>query len=432
MPTGAQIRQAIIDHRGRPLAARFRASANGTATTVIDAVHLRGDTLGADYFGGEAWLYFPSGSSQPGGIAKLDQFSGLSGAITFSPALGGSTATGDAFEVWMKHHPLEVLKAIDRALQYKCKDWRRRPLSVLAYVENWATSAYDQTAGGVSNATATKQTLDFPQQYQGSALRVTNTGANGYCSSEAFGVQPAQVYRVFGWARALAQTGSIRVRDLTHGADIAVQGTATFSLLGWVYLDFLVTIPAGCEKVQLWLGGADAAFVGDFAGIGFLETSATAFSLPSTVRGTDEVGRVYERTGAAFVSAVQSADDPALNEIGAWRKTRAGRVDLSFPRPPALQYGVYVELAHHYDALWVDYYTANARATGDAATTDCPLEYIEAAAVVELLAGTTDDALKTQFVKAAGELDAIERRLGPEPIVLAEPSRRPLFRRSRI
>jgi hypothetical protein len=71
-------------------------------------------------------------------------------------------------------------------------------------------------------------------------------------------------------------------------------------------------------------------------------------------------------------------------ELGCRRERAAARVRITVPET---SYGVFWEERHFYDALQTDYWTNVHRVTGDTASTDCPLEYVAAATVCELLEG---------------------------------------------
>lgn len=425
MPTGIQIRGAM---QKRGLVELGKTTGAGGLDYLLDATRLKMSKLAANHFG-DAYLRVIAGDVNNNGyVGQLERINPALGYAYVSPPVANAFASGATYEIWkfgIKGD--EPDRARDRALRGKTSHWRLKALSVLRDVSEWSTAAYAAGAGGVTNAAGAVQTLDFPEEYFEKAMRVSNSGGNGILASEAYKVQPQQTYRIFGYVSARADTPSIRIRNLA-GSDVALDQTATFTLMGWQYFEHTFTIPAGCERIEVWLGGAAATCVADWAGIGLLPQQATEIVLPSRVRAQRNVGRVFLH---ADQSTFQSADRRGLVEIPCWRERAAARVRLRFPHAVASAYGVYYEERHFFAALQTDYLTALDRTTGDAASTDCPLEYIEAATVVELLESMPRDAdLEKKYLVAVKDLNQIERDMGPEPMVPPEPSRgRPSLRR---
>lgn len=351
-----------------------------------------------------------------GYVGKLTHRDVDNGYLYVSPDFPAVTGAGVAYELWgMGITPDDVCRARDRALKGRCSNWRPMPLSVLPDITSWSTSAYSSTAGGETDSDATVQTMDFPHEYFEQSMLVTNSGAAGYESSPSYYVQDGDQYRVVGWVSVRAQTASMRVRDITNGADISLSNTSTFTLRGWQYFDLTLTTPADCGEIQIWPGGASASCIAEWAGVGLAPVGAEVFTLPARVRSKNDVGLVYARTGPVSTSQA-SASTPELVEIACTREFSAARVRLTFPGgiPP---YGIFWEERHYYAALQSDYYTATDRVTGDTASTDCPLEYIVAATVCELLEGRTQTK---EFGDVLGlatqDLNAWDSTLGPEPV----------------
>lgn len=350
-----------------------------------------------------------------GYVGKLTRRDPANGYLYVSPVFPAVTGAGVAYELWgMGIAPDDADRARDRALEERCSNWRPMPLSVLPDVTAWSTSAYSSTAGGETDAAATVQTMDFPHEYFQQSMLVTNSGADGYEASPSYYVQDGDRYRVVGWVSTRAQTASVRARDITNTADITISETATFTLRGWLYFELTFTVPTGCQEVQLWLGGASASCIAEWAGVGLLPVGAEVFTLPARVRSKNDVGCVYARTGPTGTNQ-GSAATPELVEIGCDREFSAARVKLTFPGglPDC---GVFWDERHYYTALQTAYMTATDRVTGDTASTDCPIEYVTAAMVCELLEGRAQtEELQAVLLRATMDLAAWDEQLGPEP-----------------
>ncbi len=409
--TGQQIRERIA--RRRREMAYLGQSTGGTSTTCVDTVNLRGDTLPADYFGADAWIRFTTGSNA-GFVGKVDQVSGASGTITFSPAAVNAVVANDRYEIW--RHGIradEPDAARDRALISRCAMWRLKVLSVLTDVETWGAQG---TGVGASTV------LDFPNELFAASNVVTNAALNDGIKSESYYVQPQgspgglSSFRIFGDVSVHAGTGKIRVRDITNNADIALNGLAQFTLRGMQRFDCTFQVPAGCQEIQVWPTGAEANAVVEWAGVGLLPMNISRLNLQARVLSEAEVGRVYGWRGPQ-----QNPHRPEYVRLPVERHRSAARVELIFGEVPGSVGAVYYMEQHHYAALQTEYLAQGDRTTGDTATTDCPLEYIEAATVVELLENVARDGALTQLYQTAlKDLAFWDRKVGALPISVEE------------
>lgn len=423
MTTGRELSAAILDKRG--LGMRSKTTAAGGTTYLVDTERLSFDTLDPNQYNG-AYVRIHDDANNEGFVGAVTDIDPATGRLYFSPAVANAIADDAEYEVHFYSHPDESYKARDRALEGRCSHWRLRELSVVASVDTWSVAAYSGDAGGETNAAGSLVDLAFPSQYFAQALRITNSGANGIVGSPTKTVQPGQQMRVTGWVSVTAETAKIRLRDITNGADIALSGEDEFTLPGWQYFDLQGVVPAGCGKVQLWPGGDSASCVADWAGLAMIPVQQEVFVLESRVRSERDVGRVYVRP--TLVDPAWSADVLDLQEIGCHRERASSLVRLRFPSAPALGGGVFYEERHFYTALQTAYNTAAERVIGDEAETDCPLEYLRDATVVELLEGRVGESaeLNLTLLETLKDLAYWERQMGPEPIAVARPAgRRP-------
>lgn len=348
-----------------------------------------------------------------GHVAKINYPDHADGDLTYDPAATTAIATATRYELW--YHgiwPDFVDKAKDRALTTRCSRARAKPMSVLPDVEDWPVAAYSATAGGTTDAAGVTSALDFPDEIFARGMTVTNSGAAGILSSKVLKVQPTEQYRVFGRVSVSAQTASVRVRDLTNSADITLTGDSTFTLNGWQWFDITFTIPSGCGTIQLWLGGASASCVALWTGIGMLPTNETLLSLNSRVGSSHHVGRVYQ-----YMLPTTVGGSLYRREIQVNRETAGDGAVVLGDEPPGRWPCYYIE-RHSYTVLQTDYFSKVDRATGDGTSTDCPIDYIAWATIVELLeARKRTDDLDRLLLVATKNLRVFDRTYGMDPFV---------------
>lgn len=349
-------------------------------------------------------------------VARVLRVDPSNGDIYFDPAVTTAVVSGTYYEVWYQGILAdETDQARDDALQYRCSPKLVKPLSILADVEDWLTSAYDATTGGVTDAAAVPAALDFPDEIFAEGMTITNSGATGILSSRRFRVQPSEQYRVWGRLSVGAQTASVRVRDLTNGADITLNNTDTYTLDGWQWFDKTFTIPSGCGRAQIWLGGASATCVATWAGVGLLPTNETWLSLNSRIISEHDVGRVWQ-----YMLPKSPSREVYRQEIQLSREQGGDGATALADQSPG-QYPCYYQERHRFDALQSDYMSLVHRATGSGTNTTCPEQYIAWATIVELLeARDKNTELERLYQLARKQLTIADRRYGFDPFICPE------------
>ena len=349
-------------------------------------------------------------------VAKIDYIDPSNGDMRIDPVATDEVVAGTPYELWYEW-PDDVDAARDKAAETRCAPWRVKPLSKLSKVADWSLSTYDATEGGETDAAGSVTTLDFPEEWFEEGLTVTNSGAAGYLSSERLKVQPTQQFRVWGWVSVAAQTASVRVRDLTNGADITLSGTSTFTLDGWQTFEITFTIPTGCGRIQVWLGGASASCIATWVGVGILCDSETMVSHESRVLSEHDLAHYY-----AFALPTTPTGSVSWTRIdGVNRRPAGDGVMAVFDAPPACP--VYYSERHRYAALQSDYMTKADRTEGDATSTDCNDDYLCWATIVELFeprTSTLNAAQQGVYRDAIKRLHAWDRRVGADPLSIPE------------
>lgn len=349
-------------------------------------------------------------------VAKVQYIDPADGDIGIDPVTTDEVVASTPYELW-KVWPDDVDAARDKALTTRCAPWRVKPLSKLSEVADWSLSAYDVTEGGETNAAGEVATLGYPEELFDRGLTITNSGADGILSSERLKVQPTQQFRLWGWVSVGAQTASVRVRDLTNGADITLSGTATFTLDGWQTFEITFTIPSGCGRIQVWLGGASASCVATWAGVGILPENETMLSHETRVLSEHDLGHYY-----AFSLPTSPTGSVSWYRIdGVNRRPAGDGVMAVFDSPPNCP--VYYSERHRYTALQSDYMTKADRTEGDQTDTDCNDDYLCWATIVELLGPQKADlpaGLRWAFDLAVQNLAVWDRRVGADPLIIPE------------
>lgn len=350
-------------------------------------------------------------------VSKIDYIDPGDGDITIDPVTTDEVVASTPYELWYLW-PDDVDVARDKALTTRCAPWRVKPLSKLAEVADWSTAAYATSAGGETDSAGTVTTLAFPEELFTSSMLVTNSGAAGYLASPSLYVQPTQTYRVWGRVSARAETASIRVRRITAtAADITLSGTSTFTLRGWQWFEVTFTVPDGCGEIQIWLGGASASCISEWAGVGILPQHETMLSHETRVLSEHDLGHYY--TFSLPTSATGSVSWAKINGVN--RRPAGDGVMAVFDAPPNCP--VYYSERHRYAALQSDYMTKADRTEGDMTETDCNDDYLCWATIVELLEpqlATLNAAMKGLYADAVRRLKDWDRRVGADPLIIAE------------
>jgi hypothetical protein len=305
-----------------------------------------------------------------GSISYARVLSNGSGRLTVSPAFSAALANGVTGELWShKFHPDDVDIAIDAVLSEDCTRARLVPLSWFTDGDMVETAA---TAWDQSSATVSKVKQSGAQRFAERTLRVQ--GNSGTYAGQVVNVKEGDKWRVFALARADAGGGSLYPVNVSGMTAIPVtprplqqwSGEA-FQLLG---IEF--DIPVGVEEMLLQLRMTAAGSDVYFGQLGGYPVDAREFVLPSRIVSASKVGRFYYFDGEEWPQIGMPKllpRQPRVVDVG------GGNVKVYLHDDPGSRMIFFEEYAH-YPALRTAYNTRQARAAGDAAETDCPLEYV--------------------------------------------------------
>jgi len=242
-------------------------------------------------------------------VSNVD-FSGSASQLTFAPANAIAVASGDAYEVHYKFHPLQIRDKLNEILE----NLRRPillPLTLVTDGDMEATGTTNWTASGTGGTpTLAKDTTTVLRGRK--TLSVTNDGSTtrGFAKSASVFLRPSS--EVFVSADVYVTSGDsakLTLRRITAtAADIETAETAA---TGWVHLEFTATIPAGCEEVQVWLESPAASDVTYWGSVQLLPTLRSTYTYPSSLEWGEDLDKVfYFPRGAAFTA---TTDDNAYD-----------------------------------------------------------------------------------------------------------------------
>jgi hypothetical protein len=423
--SGQAIREELV--RWGIITLLGQATATGAVAYLTDTTRLQSSAWASTAFDGAYVRASAAGGVADGEQTRVDYLDTVNGRLYVTPDWTSAPTNAVTYEIYMPGvDPDDVDRARDEALTSICSQWYLHPLSELpnaGYVDTLAATNWQL----INSATIAKQTMSFPQEFARDSLLVTNSGANG--AAESASIYPRPGADFYLWVPVSARTGTAQVivRDVTGGANITLGGTATVTGRGWTAIEVTGNIPTDCYEITVRLTGQGASDIVEWGPINFHWQNQQRIGLPARVISREWVGPVQALHNPSIVDETWGQDQ--MTEVQGVRAEQvADNVQLRFDHPLENRPYFYTERSY-YDALSATYLTATARATGDAATTLCPDDYV-VPAMVALLAGQYrkkqpwaqafwDDLL----AQASIELAAKERLYGPKPKARLERAR---------
>lgn len=380
MPTGEQVRLAVGRELNRALGERalWEVVNSGTvATSLTDATRLLSTRFTSQQF--QDWIARVTSGNRDGDLSYCRALTASSGLLGVSPAFSGVLANTDTLELWSPKapHPDEIDQAIDEALQHLCVRQRLVPLSY-AVDSDFVASGVTNWTG--SSATASKAERTGLERFTEQVLRVLNSGANGY-AGQTINVRESERWYVFALAQADVGTAALILYDLDGSAAISLTNLtrSTWSGESFQAMRGPFTIPAGCERFSVRLGGQGASDDTYWANLCIYPQDAREFVLPARVINKGAVGEFVEYAGddwpEQYTRPLQP--QPDIEDVG------GGQVRVIL-RDDAGERAIFWHELANYAALRTAYNTSAGRLAGDAAETDCPLEYVKWAALYTL------------------------------------------------
>lgn len=221
-----------------------------TTTTLTDSYALRDSTLGANHYRG-VYIYRPSASVTDDLIRKANTLTPSTGAIVHSGLNYGDTTTL-GYEIVGPLHPDELNSCITRAMRMAYYEFQT-PLTGGVVNGDMELGTTGWTGSSATPSAVTTASRVFSGT---TALRVANSGSNGYAASGAIKVFPNEPFYASAVCSVESGTANLVVYDNTNSAVVGsavATGDAAFSHL------FIVSmIPSGCESVSIRLRGVES------------------------------------------------------------------------------------------------------------------------------------------------------------------------------
>lgn len=422
--TGQDIRQELQRYGLIRLLGQATDTAGGT-NRLRDTTRLNATPLAGTRFDGCYLRVTASGGVADGEQVMVDYLDSDAGDVYVDPAFTSAPTNTTTYEIWRAGiNPDDLDRLRDEALTSLCSQWLSVPVSIVTnagYIEQSADVPEGWTA---SNTALTQEDAAFPDSRFPFTMLVTNSGANGRAvSTSIYSIRAGDFFYLYVPVSVRVGTAEIIVRDITNGADISLSGTTIETRRGWSGFEVRGQIPSGCDEIQVWLSVQGASDVAEYGPVFMHPQQARQVGIRAQVDTKDDIGPVYRITRYPVASGQGqwSQDDRQEqknirkiwnNDIG-YFQWEAGNWMVDSP--------YYYEERVFYAALSTGgYLTAANRATGDAATTLCPLDYA-AAATCKLIAEHYAllypwelEYWQTVLSVAQERFDKYERKYGPE------------------
>jgi hypothetical protein len=421
MANGQQIREEL-EKWG--LIRLLGAATGGAASYITDTLRLQGTAWAATAFDG-CYVRITSGSGAPEDEQrKVDYLDMDNGQLYVTSDFSSAVASADTYEIWRKGiDPDDVDRARDGALTRLCSTWAFQPLSWVPNADFEDAVGADNWQASSGNITIAIQTLSFPYEHWRNAILGTNTVANEYIESASMYVRPSEHFYLFVPVSVRVGTAQILVRDITNGANIELSGTdLTTTLRGWTAFEVTGQVPSGCGEITIRLIGQESNATIEWGPVNFHWDSNYRLQLPARIVSRKHVGGVHylethTRVGGSVHLGVERTVEVASVDMRQVRNAVVAEFDHDHPM---VHWPYFFEERIYYDALSTAYLSVANRTTGDAAITECPLDYV-AAGTVKLLAEQylqkqPEEAEFWQRSMAIAEeyLRRYEREFGPE------------------
>lgn len=417
MPTGREIREAVGMRRRWVVVGV--TTADGAAGQVVDTVRFQMDPYSTQTYQGD-FIRFTSGSLA-GKVARVVRLDPTTGTFYISPQL--TVPAGTRYEVWEYFiNPDDVDRARDEALTTLCSTWRPQPITLVPDGDLMEPTV---ASWSVQDASLAKVTPSGPFRFGDKALRVTNTAANGRAISAAFPARRAQ--RLFVYVPVRPVQGTARVRFLDgSGQELALTGMGARDVSG----DGSVSAIWGWSQVPsdgtvaLHLIGLEPNAIIEWGPINCHIVLQTRLVLPDRIRSRKRVAPGFSLLPITF--QVQYVGNPQMAYGVHMERRQAGtNVELIFQPALGPDRPYFYYERSFYSRLQNDYVQESDRATGDAATTTCPLEYAVAGttfilAGMKMLENPEDRVWLAAQQEAARLLNIYEREFGAEPRFVEE------------
>jgi hypothetical protein len=362
-----QIVQAVADK----LAIRESGTATGgtTGTLVANAYPFytaRTDANTVQYANAEIR---PTSGTEAGNARDISAWAPTTGTFTVGKAWATGPANNDTFDIYLRGVRYDQIKAAtNRALRER-KYVTMTPLTLVP--DGDMESSGVTSWGTASNTTATKVST-AGNLYRGTySLFCNNSDVNGYLPSAEIPVTEGDQYNIEAVCKQTIGTAKLIVYDATNSAEIENEGTEDEGL-EWVKIAYTFNVPSGCKKIVVRLLGEEANADIYWDNVILLRSGATEIALPDWITEPSQVLGVKRQT-----VGYERADMDTFVDVR-WYNVVA---DMS---NPLNMYRLHVS-PRTYEAMWLVASKPYSELATDSATTTMQREWLELAALVNLL-----------------------------------------------
>lgn len=423
--TGKAIRQALATLIWGLVNIGAQAGSGASTTTLVDTLNYKG-RAGSPGIYDNAIVRMTSGTLA-GETTFVDYVDPATGTIYLDPALSGTPADTDEYEIWMKGvDPDDVDRLRDDCLDRICSVWRINPVTIITDgdLEDSGLTHWSVTAGGA--ATRTKGFASSPDAKSRRQLTVVHTtAATDMIESDTIEVQPGETYylevpvKCYVTATNAPATASVLPYDVVNTTNISIGGgRTTHTGRGWGRISLYFQVPTNCYIMKIRLKSDTAASTSVWGGFCLLHRNATEITLPDRVRTKSRVGKTFLTSQVSTSTNAINNTRYKLREYKNVERVQIGSNVQLFCQPGFANNSMFFYERGYFDRLETGYTTKAQRAAGDIATTDAPLEYVAAVLAEQLTKRMLDKFgadWQDDWTRASAWANYWEGEFGPLP-----------------
>ena len=427
--TGAQIRQELATEHGDWV---YLGETVGVSAVnyLSDTERLQGANMPSGAF--DHCIVRIASGTLAGETALVDYLDAENGRLYLTPSLTGIAAAGVDYEIWLRGIDPDVVDRLrGQALTKWCSTWRAIVLTRIVDGDLEESGVGNWTAAGGATRTKTLAAQDDELSGRWNLNVVVTTALTDYVESAGISVQPGQLFYCeaavssYVTATGAGANAQVIVRDIDNSASITLGGIRTSHTgRGWGKLSLLFTIPASCYQIKVRLTSSTASSTQVWGPIALHRRKATIVNLPDRIRGIRRVATQYMLSTPISAGSEQGQQVKVRKFKNSERVQLGNRCQLWFNPGLGEEAVWYYERGYFFDLLTAaQYLTVAGRLVGDAATTDCPLEYVTAVTaslIAEFYMQKYGSDWQDDFVQTKARWNYWEGQFGPEPKIVME------------
>lgn len=299
-------------------------SSTGTTTTIVDvSADSPLDTGDDSLLFKDSWAKIEADSAATpldvGEVSRITTYAPSTGTLTVGRAFTNATTTTMTYGLYFGLPPTR--KGIEKPIDEYINQALRRLFYHRPFLLTLVTDGDMETSGvgswTASSATRTKSTstgVVLGKQ----ALRVANSGANGYAQSASVSVNDNQTYNLCADVTIASGTAVLELYDVTNSASI---DTAQSDQLQTRRLWLQAKVPADCKQVAVRLKGTEASADVYWDNVSLLNTTSLEMPLPSWFDNADWLEKLEVwQVGATWIDNAHAAIDSMRRWEVSWAR----------------------------------------------------------------------------------------------------------------